>query len=605
LISYKKQKNNINMKNGFLVMLAVIISSTGFSQENGSFNNIQINGKFVLKKDAFVNGVTIGRGANNRDEQTALGASALSSNTTGIRNTAIGDKGLRLNTTGSENTALGANALSANTTGSENVAIGYGSLQNCTTGIRNTAVGFEALRNNFRNNQQVAFGYQALYNDTSGTGNVGIGYKAGYSNLKGQFNTAVGYEALRDNTTSWSTAVGYQALVKNTTGDDNTAVGHGAMRETTTGNLNAAFGYLAGSENTTGSENTWLGWGAGYASNVTGVTSSFNTAVGNMALSRNKTGGSNTSVGYHSLFYNRQGINNVALGYRAGRDDSSGNNNVFIGYQAGLGLTTGSGNIAIGPNITLAAGATNTITLASGAGTRLADNGTTWTMSGALSVGTVTSTGDVSASGGVKINGTAEIKSTAQGVISLYNIANTDFSRLTFGGLTSAAPAISRSGPTLNFTLADGTGGANVGIGTPSPTASLHIKAGTATASTAPLKFTAGTNLATVENGTVEYDGTNYFVSASNTRYTVAKLLTTTATINFPVLDVGEVNIQSITIADAEVGDIVTVEQDPNHTYILYSGYVTSAGTVAVRAYNAGGSSDPESYDFKVAVTKF
>ena len=45
----------------------------------------------------------------------------------------------------------------------------------------------------------------------------------------------------------------------------------------------------------------------------------------------------------------------------------------------------------------------------------------------------------------------------------------------------------------------------NVGIGTIAPTAALHIKAGTATASTAPLKFTSGALNTTPEAGAVEF----------------------------------------------------------------------------------------------------
>ena len=61
----------------------------------------------------------------------------------------------------------------------------------------------------------------------------------------------------------------------------------------------------------------------------------------------------------------------------------------------------------------------------------------------------------------------------------------------------------------------------SVGIGTTTPTAVLHLKAGTATASTAPLKFTSGTNLTTPENGTMEYDGTDLFFTTGGTRYRV------------------------------------------------------------------------------------
>ena len=49
-----------------------------------------------------------------------------------------------------------------------------------------------------------------------------------------------------------------------------------------------------------------------------------------------------------------------------------------------------------------------------------------------------------------------------------------------------------------------------VGIGNTSPTAMLHLKAGTASTSTAPLKFTAGTNLTTPEDGAMEFDGSNF-----------------------------------------------------------------------------------------------
>ena len=62
-----------------------------------------------------------------------------------------------------------------------------------------------------------------------------------------------------------------------------------------------------------------------------------------------------------------------------------------------------------------------------------------------------------------------------------------------------------------------------VGIGTTSPTAVLHLKAGTVTANTAPLKFTSGTNLTTPEAGAMEYNGTNlHFTPSGTTRKTIA-----------------------------------------------------------------------------------
>ena len=55
--------------------------------------------------------------------------------------------------------------------------------------------------------------------------------------------------------------------------------------------------------------------------------------------------------------------------------------------------------------------------------------------------------------------------------------------------------------------------GGNVGIGTTAPTAYLHIKAGTATASTAPLKFTSGTLNTNPEAGAVEFLTDKYYAT--------------------------------------------------------------------------------------------
>ena len=65
---------------------------------------------------------------------TAEGAHALDSLTTGATNTAIGDFALQKNTTGSSNSAIGWGALSANTTGANNTATGSSALSDNLTG---------------------------------------------------------------------------------------------------------------------------------------------------------------------------------------------------------------------------------------------------------------------------------------------------------------------------------------------------------------------------------------------------------------------------------------------------------------------------------------
>lgn len=57
-----------------------------------------------------------------------------------------------------------------------------------------------------------------------------------------------------------------------------------------------------------------------------------------------------------------------------------------------------------------------------------------------------------------------------------------------------------------------------VGIGVGTPTGALHLKAGTATASTAPLKFTTGTVNTSAEAGAMEYNNTFHLTNSDATR---------------------------------------------------------------------------------------
>lgn len=59
----------------------------------------------------------------------------------------------------------------------------------------------------------------------------------------------------------------------------------------------------------------------------------------------------------------------------------------------------------------------------------------------------------------------------------------------------------------------------NVAIGAFTPTAQIHIAAGTATAGTAPLKLTAGTLLFAIEDGAIEYGSGHIYVTIGLNRY--------------------------------------------------------------------------------------
>lgn len=147
-----------------------------------------------------------------------------------------------------------------------------------------------------------------------------------------------------------------------------------------------------------------------------------------------------------------------------------------------------------------------------------------------------------------------------------------------------------------------------LGIGTTSPTARLHLPAGTATASTAPLKLTSGTNLTTPEAGAVEFDGTNYYASASTTRYTLAKTLTDTSTLDFPNTNAGDRSDLTITITGAAVGDVVALAIPHSAIALngMYMAWVSASNTVTIRFINnTGGNLDPSPGLFRASVLKY
>jgi hypothetical protein len=143
--------------------------------------------------------------------------------------------------------------------------------------------------------------------------------------------------------------------------------------------------------------------------------------------------------------------------------------------------------------------------------------------------------------------------------------------------------------------------------------AKVNLQAGSATAGTAPLKFTSGTSLTTPENGAVEYDGTNYFATSGGTRYTLAKTLTATAALDFPAAaSGGGTSTRTVTVNGAATGDVVVLgipatAVDAGGTYFAY---VSAANTVTIVLTNAisilfGGTIDPPSATFRVSVLKY
>jgi len=137
---------------------------------------------------------------------------------TGGNNVAVGADALTANTTASDNTALGTSTLKANTTGGNNVAVGNQALEACTTGYANVAVGslaLDALNTTFG---CVAIGYVALSSVTTGQDNTAVGRNAGQNITTGQENICLGYNAGNTGSPSGNITTGSRNVVL---GDNN------------------------------------------------------------------------------------------------------------------------------------------------------------------------------------------------------------------------------------------------------------------------------------------------------------------------------------------------------------------------------------------------
>jgi hypothetical protein len=247
------------------------------------------------------------------------------------------------------NTAEGANALFSLTSGVWNTALGFEALNHDTVGGNNTATGLRALFSDTGGNYNSATGVYALYSNVNGWYNNAVGAYALANNIGGNNNTANGYGALNHNTADANTASGFGALYRNTTGSADTANGYRALNHNISGGGNTANGFDALYRNTTGGNNTANGFDALY-DNATG---SHNTANGVAALVSNIEGNYDTANGYQALASNTSGSGNTADGVSALFNNSTGEGNTAIGYQA-LDSNTGSFNVAIngGRNLT-------------------------------------------------------------------------------------------------------------------------------------------------------------------------------------------------------------------------------------------------------------
>jgi uncharacterized coiled-coil protein SlyX len=165
---------------------------------------------------------------------TADGANALLSITTGLYNSAFGFDALLSNTDASFNTGIGAGALLLNNA-NNNTAVGAGALLSNTAG-NNTAVGTFALFNHSTGVENTAVGRSALATDATSNDNTAVGFFALQNNVDGGSNTACGTAALQDNVSGVNNQALGRGALRHTTGSNNIGIGREAAANMTASN---------------------------------------------------------------------------------------------------------------------------------------------------------------------------------------------------------------------------------------------------------------------------------------------------------------------------------------------------------------------------------
>ena len=351
---------------------------------------------------AVIQGLTVGAGAGNNALNTAVGVTALTSNTTGTNNTAIGYGASKFNTSGGYNVSMGVGALASTAitgSGSFNVAIGRSALENNTTASDNTAIGYTALVTNTVGYNNVAIGSGAMYSNTTGYFNVVSGTNAMYSNKTGIYNTASGQASMYSNISGgYNTATGYAALSTSVTGNLNVANGVNSLSLNVSGSNNTAIGYSA-LENHTPPVVTAGAFVIATSYTIVSVGTTNFVAIG---ASANTVGvvftatGAGSGTGTASTIANTQ---NTAVGYGSGSLITSGTKNSILGSYSG---NQGSLDIRTASNyVVLSDGDGNPRAYWNGAN---ATFGGALTVTGATTLSSTLSLGGTVSGGGNNIN---------------------------------------------------------------------------------------------------------------------------------------------------------------------------------------------------------
>ena len=373
--------------------------------------------------------------------------------------------------------------------------VGVGSATNMR-GTGNTVLGVGSATNYFGTDSVIIGNGIAVASATSAAvGNVFIGKGIAPNLTTGYRNTVIS-----------NPVAGIYSGQALTTGYVNIMIGQGCGINVTTGNSNVLIGENAGlALPTNGTGAVFIGSTAGQACSAAGAT---NVGIGQGAGYGATTGTKWTAVGSYAGVHSLSPVSRwTAIGYQAGTSNvlstQAGDDWTAVGCEAGYGALD-SGYVAVGSYagyFSPAASPANFVYLGFNAGKNSPSTGSIY-------IGYNAGTG-----------ATSDHKSTTDAYAVLIGADTTRDPSVPTGTTLTNYGALGHGATVAasdSFCLGSATYPYKVGINLSTPTAKLHLPAGAAAASSAPLKFASGTKLTTAEAGAVEYDGTKFYATPSD-----------------------------------------------------------------------------------------